>query len=187
MRLLLILAALCALAGCDRSEPRPGSAAEVVTLAEARVQLAHYRAAVAALEEQAAAERIEAHRRWLSWAMGIAIAGALLCAALAMVLPVGRKTLITAALACVGTVVAAYLLGQVLAWLPVLGVLAALLALGWLVWALWLRLRCAIRTVDIVADKQDPSWEPLADHVRHLQGGLQKEMKRLMHRVGGTP
>lgn len=194
MRFIAFALLAVSMAGCGRSipavAPMPAAPlpvsipADDMNLKQAREAAAYYQALSASLEAKAEAERIEQHKRWLSWTMGIALAGALLCFALAWVIPVGRKTLFTAALACAGTVAGAWLLGKVLAWLPLIGGLLALVAIAWVGWMLWQRLQMAIKTVDIVADKDDPSWEPLAEHVRHAQGKLQKEMKRLARRAG---
>jgi hypothetical protein len=194
--LLAVAVAALLLGGCGRGSVVRAEAvdrlsagllapsAEPGSLEEARQALAYYQALVPALERAAAAQRQEAQRRWLAWAMGLALAGAVLCAGLAVALPVGRRVLVSVALGCAGAAAAAWLLGQALAWLSVVAAVAAAVAVAWVAWALWARLRCAIRTVDVAADRGDSAhWEALKAHMMAAQGALQPDMDRLAHLV----
>jgi hypothetical protein len=98
-------------------------------LTTARVALAAARARVAGLETAVKAERAEHQRRLLAWASGIAILATLACAALAVFLPVFRKRMAIAAVACVVVLVLAQTIAVSLAWLPLVGVAVALIAL----------------------------------------------------------
>ena len=118
--------------------------------------------------------------------MGASLALAVLLVGLGILLPVGKKMLFTAALAATGAAVAAYLLGELLAWLPLVGVAVAALALGVVAWQLWRRLSATIRTVDVVADRNDPSWPAVAHHIRTAQGSLQPDLSRLATRIRGV-
>ena len=148
--------------------------------------MAFYTAQLAALEEAAAGARREAHRRFLSWSLRASLALAVLLVGLGIFLPVGKKMLFTAALAATGAAVAAYLLGELLTWLPLVGVAVAALALGVVAWQLWRRLRVAVQTVEMAGNRDGTGKLIEAERIKTLQGILQPEMKRLAHKFRGA-
>ena len=180
MRYLLLIVVPLVLSGCFRpSVPEMATpalaatptAASGETLATAREALVYYEARVAALESAAAAERLEWQRTLLSWASGIALLCALLCIAAAVFVPVAKKTLITAAIACIGVVITAYLLGQVLVYLPIIGIGAALLALGYCIYLLKDRWAKSVDTVEhVLKEGAFESWDKVKKEMERIQG-----------------
>lgn len=203
MRLALLLLALLALVGCGPERVAVAAAADGLAqaapagessdlvaartrLAQAEADLASARALVDGLEQAASEARREGHRRLLAWASGLALLGILACGAAAIFLPVLRARLAVAAGACAAVLVLAQTLAVALPWLPLVGVALALAALFGLAVALWYRLRAAIASVRVAADKNDPSWPALRQRLLRAQGGegspVQRDLDRLAKR-----
>lgn len=200
MRALLVV--LLVLVGCSDGE-RVRKVAEQVreapvsligeespNMQDARRQLAEAQAAVAAararvdeLEQQAQEARIEGLRRLLHWASGLAVLGMLACAALAIWLPLWRKRLALAAVACAVVLGIAQAAGPLLGWLPLIGAGIVLVALAAVTGAMYLRLRAAVRSVDAAVDRDDPTWPAMREHLMRAQGGEGRAVQRDLDRI----
>ena len=121
----------------------------------------------------------------LQWAAYIGAAGVLLMVVLAIALPIKRDVTLTLAAAAGGLLVASYALGHLLAWLPLISLALALGGMAYLIYILYDRLTAATDTVDLLADKDDPTWPAMRDHIILAQGGedspRQRDLDRLAH------
>ena len=105
-----------------------------------------------------------------------------------MAIPVYRKTMLTLAAAAAGLVVAAYVMGHVMAWLPIISLVTAIGGVAFVAWQLWLRLRASIKSGEIMQKHAGfADWEAVKRDLIAIQGGeksrVQQDLDKLCHKV----
>ena len=131
----------------------------------------------------------------LAWASWLGLAGVLILVFIAIAVPVYKKTMFGLAAAAAGMVAAAYVMGHIMAWMPILSLIAAIavlvlvaLGLSFLAWQLWLRLRAAIKSGEIMQKHAVFSdWKEVKADLIAIQGGekskVQQDIDKLCHKV----
>ena len=124
----------------------------------------------------------------LAWASWLGLAGVLVLVAVAVAIPVYRKTMLTLAAAAAGLVVAAYVMGHVMAWLPIISLVAAIGGVAFVAWQLWLRLRAAVKSGEILQKHAVfADWKEVKKDLIAIQGGekskVHKDIDKICHKV----
>ena len=128
----------------------------------------------------------------LAWVTAASLLATVALVVLAVAVPLKRGFFLTLAAAAFAGIVAAYVLGHVLAWLPIISLIVAIGGMGYLAWILWTRLQKAIQSQNLLVGGEknrlgqgSDEWQRTKERIIEIQGSAQKDLDRLAHSKAG--